>query len=136
MQSVHCLIKGTSLDRCSGMKALGVIFSSNLYLDKHIHMILGSSERLLELFAYTSQTGLSDSILVLLFKSVVWQVLEYASVVWTPYQTKYISKSQRIQRRFVRSFSLRASSWFFVYGCFSCGIGEDLSRSGCGLLCF
>ncbi|XP_054272741.1 uncharacterized protein LOC128993015 [Macrosteles quadrilineatus] len=63
---------------------------------------------MLGLISKTSRHGLSANSSTILFKALVRQLLEYASVVWSPYLLGQINHLESVQRRFVRHMGCRA----------------------------
>ena len=79
-------------------KDLGVTFESNLKFDKHINNIVSKAQRTLALIKHTFDYMDRDMFLIL-YKSIIRPLLEYATCVWSPYLKKDIRKLESVQRR-------------------------------------
>lgn len=100
-------INGAAMSRCEVIKDLGVWFSSTLSPNQHVDDISSRASRLLGLLYRVSRSGFSVASLVFLFKALVRQIMEYASVIWTPHQLYLQIRLQEIQRRFVSLLFLK-----------------------------
>ena len=79
-------------------KDIGVTFESNLKSDKHINNIVSKAQRTLALIKHTFDYMDRDMFLIL-YKSIIRPLLEYATCVWSPYLKKDIRKLGSVQRR-------------------------------------
>ena len=79
-------------------KDLGVTFESNLKFEKHISNIVNKAQRVLSLINHSFDYMERDMFLIL-YKSIVRPLLEYATCVWSPYLKKDIRKLESVQRR-------------------------------------
>lgn len=93
---------GVSLARCQLVKDLGVYFNPALTPEHHVDEICKRSLRLMGLVARASRSGFSVKAITILYKTLIRPLLEYASVVWKPCQDIFVTRLQRVQRRFVR----------------------------------
>ncbi|XP_046671356.1 uncharacterized protein LOC124361350 [Homalodisca vitripennis] len=107
------VLNGTVLSRSTIVRDLGVVFSADLSPDKHIDFICGKALRMLNFILRASRGGLGIVALNILYKSLVRSILEYCSVVWSPYQHNHIERLDRIQRRFVRAVGVRLGHNYF-----------------------
>ena len=87
-----------ALDEVDEEKDLGVTFQSNLKFDKHISSIIAKAQRVLSLI-YHSFDYMDRDMFLVLYKSVVRPILEYATCVWPPSLKKVIQKLEAVQRR-------------------------------------
>ncbi|XP_046685042.1 uncharacterized protein LOC124370788, partial [Homalodisca vitripennis] len=68
---------------------------------------INKASRMLGFVIRTSRKGLSIEAMKTVYVSLVRSVLEFGSVVWSPYQLGQIQRLQRIQDRFVRVVGVR-----------------------------
>ena len=86
------------LDHC---KYLGVTLQSNLKWNKHIEEIIASANSILGLLRRNikvAPTHVKD----LTYRALIRPKLEYASVVWSPWQQFHIDNIEKVQRRSAR----------------------------------
>jgi len=88
------------------IKDLGVILDSKLNFQEHYNMVVNSAARMLGLVTRNS-TDLSLNSLKLLYCSLVRSLLEYASVVWSPYHQIHIAALESVQKKFLRVVAWR-----------------------------
>lgn len=100
-------IEGTVLVRVDQVKDLGVIFTSTLNPFEHISYITSRAHSLLGFIFRSTKHFRSPECLVTLYKSLVRPILDYGSVIWTPYQVGHIDMLRRVQVRFVRGLGVR-----------------------------
>lgn len=100
---LHDYTLGQSLiSRKCTIRDLGVTLSSDLNPAYHIDDIVSRGTRALGLLIRMARTGLSVNALKFLYIALVRSILEFASVVWSPYQIGHIQRIQRVQDRFLR----------------------------------
>ena len=91
-------------------KDLGVTFEDNLKFERHITDCVNKAQRVLSLIR-RSFDYMEKDMFIILYKSIVRPLLEYSTMVWSPYLKKDIRKIENIQRRAtklvpeIRSFS-------------------------------
>ena len=78
------------------------MFASNLLFDKHITNIVRRANILIGIIKRTCSC-LDQSIFRTLYTTVICLHLDYASVVWNPYQLGHIRAIEKVQRRATRS---------------------------------
>ncbi|XP_054278985.1 uncharacterized protein LOC128997373 [Macrosteles quadrilineatus] len=101
------MLHDTILERKVTIKDLGVILTSNLSPDLHIDSVCTRSSKLLGFIIRASRDGINIEALRILYTSLVRPVLEYASVVWSPYQTGHKDRLEKIQRRFIKIIGVK-----------------------------
>ena len=84
---------------------LGVVFSQDLTFEEHIMIASCFASKRLGFILRARKYFKNVSTLKLLYNALVRSRLEYASVVWAPYQANQIARIERIQHRFLRSIS-------------------------------
>ena len=102
------VLNGTILDRVNSYKYLGITITSDLSWSSHISNCCNKTRRLVGLLYRRFQQHSSPTTLLRLYCSFIRPHLEYASIVWNPYQKGDIAKLEDVQK-----FSLRVcfKSW-------------------------
>ena len=80
---------------------LGVTFASNLTFNKHISNIVRRANILIGIIKRTF-SYLDQSMFRTLYTTLIHPHLDYASVVWNPYQLGHIRAIEKVQRRATR----------------------------------
>ena len=96
-------LNGTPLSVVDHCKYLGVIIQSDLNWNKHVEQKVSKASSMLGLIHRNLKTS-STKTKELAYKTLVRPHLEYASIVWSPWQqslVKMIEKTQRRAARFV-----------------------------------
>lgn len=83
------------------VKDLGVFMTLSLSSSEYIVYITSKSVTVLEFIYWTSGDFSSPQTLVSLYKTLVCLLLDYGSVVWSPYQIGHRDMINRTQTRFV-----------------------------------
>jgi hypothetical protein len=86
---------------------LGVIFDKKLNFNKHIDTVCSKARQMYGFIMRNSKEFKSPSTSVNLFKSLSRSVLEYASVIWSPYHSTRISQIETVQHVFLRAMARR-----------------------------
>jgi Reverse transcriptase (RNA-dependent DNA polymerase) len=105
------LLKNVALARVEEIKDLGVIFSSNLSFKSHVKYVCAKSFKMLG-FLKRNCTDFSLRTNQLLYLALVRPNMEYASVVWNPYQSNQIMALERVQQRFIKWMCFRKNIEF------------------------
>jgi len=100
-------VGGASLPRSEVVKDLGVTFATSLNPSLHVMNTCAQANRMLGFIVRSTKDMNSVSSLLTLYKALVRPKLEYASVVWSPYQIILIEKLEAVQRRFLRLVGVR-----------------------------
>ena len=79
-------------------KDLGILFSCNMKFDEHIDSIVLKANKQLGIIARVF-TDKSLKTIIPLYKSFVRPLLEYNSIIWSPYTKKKNEKIEKIQKR-------------------------------------
>ena len=91
---------------------LGVTFASNLTFDRHISNIVRRANILIGIIKRTFSC-LDQSMFQILYITLIRPHLDYASVVWNPYQLGHIRAIEKVQRRATRIIpEFRGYSYF------------------------
>lgn len=109
------VMSGQVLDCISEYKDLGIVFNRQLTFTDHIshltstcHKNFGFIKRNSKYFNHNTVTSL--------FNLLVRSKLEYASVVWSPRETKYIKLLEQVERKYLRYLHYKQ---FNIYPIFS-----------------
>jgi len=86
---------------------LGVTFRNDLSFGKHIHMTAASAFRKLGFIKRFGKHFKNTDTLKLLYGALIRTQVEYASMVWDPYQLNHCILLERIQHRFLRYMSFK-----------------------------
>ncbi|XP_054272813.1 uncharacterized protein LOC128993080 [Macrosteles quadrilineatus] len=105
-------INGAILKVVDMVKDLGVITTPTLSPYEHISQIAKRASSLLGFIFRTTKDLKNPLTLIILYKTLVRPVMEYCSVVWSPYQSLHIDILDKIQRRFIRLIGLRLGYHF------------------------
>ena len=92
-------LDGRALTRVSEEKDLGVIITSTLSWDSHIHTITAKANKLLGLLKRTCPLLTGVSVRRSLYLSLVKSQLCYATQVWSPAYVTLNAKVEQVQRR-------------------------------------
>jgi len=86
---------------CNSVRDLGVIVNDSFTPSNHIAKITAIAHQRVNILlqSFTSRDG---AILVKAFITYVRPLLEYNTVVWTPYLKGYIHTMENVQRRFTK----------------------------------
>lgn len=95
------------LSRRDVVKDLGVSIDSRLTFDNHINDIVNRAYRLLGFVIRNSCNFKNQSTLIMLYNSYVRSILEYSSLIWSPFYTTHKDKIEKIQKKFLRYLYLK-----------------------------
>ena len=101
---------GTILQRVNHIKDLGVVLDEKLTYTRHFSATIDKANRQLGFMFKISNEFRDPLCFKALYCSLVRSILEFASVVWSPYQAVWRARFEAIQRRFVR-YALRHLPW-------------------------
>lgn len=100
-------IYGTSLTRVNNIRDLGITFDSKLLFDTHIDNIVRKASKALGFILRVSAEFKDIKTLKILYCTFVRCHLEYASQVWNPVYDTYVTRIERIQKRFLKYLQYR-----------------------------
>ena len=96
-------IDNTIITRVSKVKLLGVSITHDLKWNTHVDEITAKANQRVFWLSRLKRAGVPPDDLIMIYKSVVRPVLEYASAVWHPGLTNYLSQElESVQRRALR----------------------------------
>ena len=91
-------IKNALLKNKHQEKDLGILFTDKFKFNDHIDMAINKANRQLGIIARVFKYK-NPQIIVPLYKSFVRPLLEYNSIIWSPYTNTNIQKLERIQEK-------------------------------------
>lgn len=94
-------LNGKSLTRVDSIRDLGVVFHQSLNFNLHIESIVCRAYRMAGFIRRQCAEFNSVAPLIHLFQSLVRPVLEYCSVIWSPFYEVHIKRLEDVQRKFV-----------------------------------
>lgn len=101
---------GEVLIRSNSVSDLGVILDSKLEFKLHMDHTIAKASKMWGLVRRYAGDFSDPYVIKTLFVSLVRSILEYASIVWSPFYTCHCKRIEAIQKRFIR-FALRRLSW-------------------------
>lgn len=99
-----------SVVRCTSLKDLGVLLDSELTMTYHVDHVVSKARRMLGFIKRFSKEFEDVFVLRTLYVTYVRPILEFASVVWSPYFEVHSQRIEAVQRDFSR-FALRVLHW-------------------------
>ena len=93
---------GTMLDNPDSIRDLETIFSYDLSFAEHLESNISHAFRSLCLIQRTAGLFNDTNTLRLLYYTLVRPILEYGSLIWSPYYNTYIDALERPQHKFLR----------------------------------
>lgn len=99
-------VEGVLLTRLRMVKDLGILMDEKLTFSKHVDYIIAKAYSMLGFVIRTCRDFKNVNTLKSLYFAHVRSYLEYASVVWHPYQSTFIDRIESIQKKFLM-FALR-----------------------------
>lgn len=103
-------INGQELERVEKVKDLGVLLDFQLTFKLHYSAVIDKANRQLGFILKIAKDFNDPLCLRSLYCSLVRSILEFASIVWSPYESVWIARFEAVQRRFVRR-ALRNLPW-------------------------
>ncbi|XP_046679804.1 uncharacterized protein LOC124367196 [Homalodisca vitripennis] len=100
-------LNGSPLKVVDRVRDLGVIMTPSLSPYEHIMHVTNKASSMLGFIARTCKDFRSPSTLAILYKTLVRRLLEYCSVVWSPYQVGHIVLLNRVQVRCLRLLGVK-----------------------------
>lgn len=97
-------LNGMILERVSVKKDLGIMLDDKLSFNHHVEMITKKAYQMLGFIFRCGKYFRNKSSLMILYKSLVRNRLEYCSSVWNPQYDRAIQEIERVQKKFTRMF--------------------------------
>lgn len=95
-------IDGTPLEQVTSINDLGILLDSKLKFNLHIDNIYRKSLKMLGFLIRVTSKFSDPNCLQLLYNSLVRSNLEFQTQTWSPYQSTFKQRLERIQRKFTR----------------------------------
>ena len=107
-------INGTLLQNVGKIRDLGVIIDNKLEYIDHFESTISRAFKMLG-FILRSCKGFNIQTLKILYCALVRSILDYASVLWSPYYQVHVDHLEKVQNRFLRSIAYRLGWTFGTY---------------------
>ena len=98
------------VERCSRVRDLGIILDSKLTFIEHYNAIINKANSMLgfiKRFCFNFQDPYTIKTLYIAY---VRSILEYCSIVWSPFQITHIERIESVQKQFML-YALRKLGW-------------------------
>lgn len=95
-------LDGLSIQRVNQVHDLGILFVPSLNFSSHIDYMTSKAFRALGFIRRHSTNFSSANCLLALYNALVRSIIEYGSIVWSPYTTADICRIDRVQNSFMR----------------------------------
>lgn len=105
-------IEGLSVKTVDKIKDLGVFMTPTLSPHEHLIHVAARASSTMGFILRQSKDFKSPQTLVTLYKTLVRPLLEYSSVIWSPYQYGHVEILNRVQTRFIRMLGVRLGYGF------------------------
>ena len=106
----ECTLGQQSVERCSKIRDLGVILDSKLTFTDHHNTIVNKANNMLSFIKRFSYHFRDPYTIKTLYVAYVRSILEYCSVVWSPYQVVHCNRIESVQKQFLL-YALRKLGW-------------------------
>lgn len=103
-------INGVKLNRVDKVNDLGVLLDPKLDFRLHYSAVISKANRQLGFISKIARDFKDPYCLKALYCSLVRPLLENSAIVWSPYETTWILRIERVQKRFVK-LALRHLPW-------------------------
>jgi hypothetical protein len=100
-------IDGTPLESQMTIRDLGILFDVGVTFVPHIAEIVGKALKTLGYILRIGKDFREVDTFVLLFTSLVRPILEYNSVLWSPYYDVHVRNIERVQNKLLRFINYR-----------------------------
>lgn len=100
-------INGQILDRKNVVRDLGVLFDEKLTFRAHYDHIINKCNKTLGFILRRSRDFKDPKSVIYLYKTLVRSVLEFNTIIWSPYYRVHIERLEGVQRRFLRVLCYR-----------------------------
>lgn len=107
---VNITLGKQTVTKCDKIRDLGVILDSKLTFTDHYNTIIHKATNMLNFIKRFSYSFHDPYTLKTLYVSYVRSILEYCSIVWSPYQITHSDRIESVQKQFML-FALRKLGW-------------------------
>lgn len=101
------MLEGRSLTRKTTIKDLGILFDEKLTFRDHYDYIINKCNKLLGFIARITKDFKNPSSFLLLYFSMIRSILEYNSIIWSPFYDIHINRIERVQNNCLRMLTCR-----------------------------
>lgn len=108
-------LNNSKLTRVQKIRDLGVILDANLSFTDHYDHIIKKSFQQLGFLLRTCKPFKKVDTYKILYFSLVRSVLDFCSVVWSPFYACHINRIERIQKTFLRTLHYRTGTEYISY---------------------
>lgn len=108
-------INGSTLNRVTKVRDLGIILDAGLHYNLHIDSIVGKAYKRLGLIYRLSRPFKQARTLETLYNAYVRSVLEFGCVVWSPQYSVHKRRIERINNKFLKYLDYRTGYHFQNY---------------------
>lgn len=109
-EHASCTLAHQVVERCYQIRDLGVIMDSKLTFIDHYNTIINRANSMLSFIKRFSYHFVDPYTIKTLFVTYVRSILEYCSVVWSPYQDVHSNRIESVQKQFLL-YALRKLGW-------------------------
>uniref|UniRef100_A0A0R3Q9H7 Reverse transcriptase domain-containing protein n=1 Tax=Brugia timori TaxID=42155 RepID=A0A0R3Q9H7_9BILA len=99
-----------NVEKCNRVRDLGVILDSKLNFNDHYNTIIHRANNMLSFTKRFSFNFNDPYTIKTLYVAYVRSILEYCSIVWSPFQTTHINRIESVQKQFLL-YALRKLGW-------------------------
>lgn len=101
----------------NSVKDLGIVLDSKLSFELHVDNVVRRAMKCLGFILRISKEFRQRSSVIILFKTLVRPILEYATLIWNPLYDKYIQRIERVQKKFINTLNYRYNRhrYYFSY---------------------
>lgn len=107
---INTTLGNQAVSKCDKIRDLGVVLDSKLTFTEHYNTIIYKAKNMLNFIKRFSYNFQDPYTLKTLYIAYVRSIMEYCSIVWSPYQATHIERLESVQKQFVL-FALRKLGW-------------------------
>ena len=96
-----------NLNECGKIRDLGIILDRKWTFEEHIRVVVAKAFKTLGFIKRTTAQFSNIETIIYLYKSLVLPVLNYGSIIWSPYLIKDIDKLNAVTKNFLRYISFK-----------------------------
>lgn len=96
-------LNGVRLQEVDKIKDLGITIDNKLTFDSHVNKITLQAYKIMGLITRTGRDFSSAYPLVRLFLALVLPIVEYGTVIWSPFPSTQVNRIEKVQHKFCES---------------------------------
>lgn len=89
------------IERKNEIRDLGVMVDRHFSFTHHMEQKMTQAKRIIGLIKYSTRSHFTIDTQRILYLSLVRPILEFASVIWSPYHDIYVNEIESIQKQFI-----------------------------------